>query len=273
MNPEDVIQIGPVALALDRLVALALIAVFIAAVDRIVQHWPVRARHPAVLAVIAGLVLARIGHVWHYRESYALDPAAAFQAWLGGWDWVAGVVGAAVVLAASLRRMRPALAALVALGLLSGLWGLFLALAQDQPMLRLPQGALLEQVAGGVTTVPVGRPAVINLWATWCPPCRRELPMLASAAATERRAAILLVDQGEDAARVAAFLERQGLDPRHVLLDPAGELGGWAGAKALPTTLFVDACGSVRKVHIGEITRVQLDIGIREMADTDGQHP
>ena len=256
MNPQDVIQIGPVALALDRLVALVLIAGFIAAIDRIVQHWRIRAWHPAVLAVIGGLVSARIGHVWQYRESYALDPAAVLQAWLGGWHWVAGVAGAALVL-----------------GLLSGLWAIFLAIGQDRPMIRLPQGVALEQVPAGVATLPAGQPLVINLWATWCPPCRRELPMLASAAASERRAAIVLVDQGEDGAAVAAFLRRQQLDPLHIMLDPSGQLGAWAGAKALPTTLFVDAGGNVRQVHMGEITRVQLDIGIRTISDTDRHHP
>lgn len=273
MNPQDVIQIGPVALALDRLVALVLIAGFIAAIDRIVQHWRIRAWHPAVLAVIGGLVSARIGHVWQYRESYALDPAAVLQAWLGGWHWVAGVAGAALVLVASLRRQRAVMAALLVLGQLSGLWAIFLAIGQDRPMIRLPQGVALEQVPAGVATLPAGQPLVINLWATWCPPCRRELPMLASAAASERRAAIVLVDQGEDGAAVAAFLRRQQLDPLHVMLDPSGQLGAWAGAKALPTTLFVDAGGNVRQVHMGEITRVQLDIGIRTISDTDRHHP
>src|SRR3546814_8297235 len=66
--------------------------------------------------------------------------------------------------------------------------------------------------------------------------------------------------------RLSAFLEGQGLEPRHVALDPEGVLGVLTGAPALPTTLFIAADGTVRQTHVGEISRVQLDIAIRALS-------
>lgn len=272
LNPDDILQIGPLALALDRLVAIGLILAFLTALDWIIRHYRVTAWQPAVLAVFAGLLTARAGHVWLYRESYALEPVAALQVWLGGWDWRFGVGGAGIALILNLRRLGPAAAGIAALGVLSLIWIGFLSLGVGKPALRLPQGLVLEEAPSETGSASVwrigqlrGRPLVINLWTTWCPPCRREMPMLTQAAKAERRATILLVNQSERPAQISAFLRAQGLDPEYIALDPNGMLGEMIGARALPTTLFIDRDGTVRQVHTGEITKVQLDIAIRAL--------
>ena len=272
MNPDNIIQIGPLALALDRLVAVGLMLAFLTALDWIVRRYRVATWQPAGVALLAGLVAARAGHVWQYRESYALEPVAALQAWLGGWDWRAGVAATGLVLLLTMRRRKPVLAGLGVLGGLTLAWAGFLAAGENKSLLRLPQALTLERVAAEPGTLPPwqigdlqGRPIVLNLWATWCPPCRREMPMLTRAAATERRAEILLVNQGETPAQITAFLRAQGLDPAHVASDPSGLLSQMTGAGALPTTLFIASDGTVRQVHTGEITRVQLDIAIRSL--------
>ena len=272
MNPDDIIQIGPLALALDRLVAVALLLAFLTALDWIVRRYRVDAWHPAAVAILAGLVAARASHVWQHRESYALEPVAALQAWLGGWDWLAGVAAAGLVMVLILRRREPVIAGLGALAVLSLAWAGFLAAGSGQSALRLPQNLMLERVevqAGAPGSWRIGdlrgRPIVLNLWATWCPPCRREMPMLTQAAAMERRVEILLVNQGETPAQVMAFLRAQGLAPTRIATDPSGLLGEMTGAGALPTTVFIDGDGTVRQIHTGEITRVQLDIGIRSL--------
>jgi thiol-disulfide isomerase/thioredoxin len=272
LNPDDIIQIGPLALALDRLAAVGLMLAFLTALDWIVRRYRVTAWHPTGLTLLAGIVAARAGHVWQYRESYALEPVAALQVWLGGWDWHAGVAAAGLVLILTLRLRKPVLAGLGVLGALTLAWAGFLAAGDGKSSLRLPQTLTLERVTAETAPVPPwrigglrGRPIVLNLWATWCPPCRREMPMLTQAAATERRAEILLVNQGETPAQITAFLRAQGLDPAHVASDPSGLLGEMTGAGALPTTLFIDGDGTVRQIHTGEITRVQLDIAIRAL--------
>lgn len=272
MNPDDIVQIGPLALALDRLVAACLILVFLTAIDWIVRRYSVKAWQPAAVALLAGLLGARIGHVWEHRASYALEPVAALQFWLGGWNWIAGVIATAMALTLLLRRMQPLVASLAVLAALSLVWTGFLASGEDKAALRLPPSLVLNGLPAANGKAQVwslgelrGRPVVLNLWATWCPPCRREMPMLVTAAKSEGRATILLVNQGEQPAQVNAFLRSQGLDPGHVALDPAGLLGQFAAAKALPTTLLIASDGTVRQVHTGEITRVQLDIAIRAL--------
>lgn len=91
------------------------------------------------------------------------------------------------------------------------------------------------------------------------------MPMLVRAAALRSDGRILLVDQGEAPDVVREFLKTQSLPADAIALDPDGALSALAGAQALPTTLFVDSQGVIRKVHLGEISRVQLDIAIREL--------
>src|SRR3546814_14561413 len=64
------------------------------------------------------------------------------------------------------------------------------------------------------------RPMVLNLWATWCPPCRREMPVLEQAQGRYPGVVFVLVNQGEDRGTIHRYLDRAGLDLDHVLLDP-----------------------------------------------------
>lgn len=279
MNPNAIVQIGPLAMALDRLVALALILVFIAGMDQIARRiggeQQARAVERAVgVALLAGFAGARGAYVWSHRDSFALDPAAALHVWLGGWTWSAGVVAAAVALAIMLRKARPLAPALGLLAALAVVWWAFAEGQASGERIAVPADLPFVMVDGGRATAGElrGKPLVLNLWASWCPPCRREMPMLVNAAARERRATILLVNQGEAPDKVRAFLQAQGLSARAVALDRQGALGSLAKSSALPTTLFVAADGTVRQIHVGEISRVQLDIALRAIAET-GSRP
>ncbi|OYW88480.1 MAG: hypothetical protein B7Z20_02405 [Sphingobium sp. 32-64-5] len=119
MNPHDIIQIGPLAMALDRLVAMGLILVFLAGTDLIVRRFRVPSWQPAAIALLVGLVSARAAYVWVHEESFALDPVVALQAWFGGWIWSAGVAAAALALVLTLRKPRPIAAGLGLLAVLS----------------------------------------------------------------------------------------------------------------------------------------------------------
>jgi len=93
--------------------------------------------------------------------------------------------------------------------------------------------------------------------------------MLVRAAQSNPEARILLVDQGEDRDTVRRFLAAERLSEDAIALDQAGALLALAGVRALPTTLFVDSNGTIRKVHLGEISRVELDIAIRGLRPSD----
>jgi thiol-disulfide isomerase/thioredoxin len=91
-----------------------------------------------------------------------------------------------------------------------------------------------------------GRGLVINLWATWCPPCVAEMPALdrlhAMLAADRIEVLALSSDRG-GAMQVAPFYQRVGLRNLAILLDPAGRAGRAMGARGLPTTIIVGRDG------------------------------
>ena len=107
-----------------------------------------------------------------------------------------------------------------------------------------------------------GTPVVLNFWATWCPPCRQELPHFAEAYAEYGdRVAFLMVDltdgQQETEEDVRAFMTEQGyVFP--VYYDTEAE-GAYAyGVSAIPTTYFINADGTVHSYQIGALTRELL---------------
>lgn len=216
-------------------------------------------------AAILAFLGARLGFVLIHFDSYRADPASVFAIWQGGFSPLGGAVGFA---AASLWRLarardliRPAvLASLAALAA----WGL------AGRLLEGGGGALPEQAAlarlDGTPVSPAdwkGRPKVVNLWATWCPPCRRETPMMAEVAAASD-VEILFVNQGESAATIRAYLAREGILIRP-LLDPERAMMRGFGAFGLPTTLFLDAEGRLLFAHMGEISRAQLLEGMERL--------
>jgi peroxiredoxin len=110
-----------------------------------------------------------------------------------------------------------------------------------------------------------GRPMVINFWATWCVPCRVEMPMLIGAWRGNRDreleiVAVNLTDQerGKDVRR---FVEELAL-PFHVALDARGRVRERFGLVSLPTTVFVDSAGTIRALHSGPLSEHNLSEGL-----------
>jgi peroxiredoxin len=97
-----------------------------------------------------------------------------------------------------------------------------------------------------------GQVVLINIWATWCPPCRAEMPAIQQAYAEyrDRGFIVLAVNQREDATAITPFLEQHGLT-FPILLDRAGQAGATYQASALPPSFFVDRRGVIRAVYRG----------------------
>lgn len=116
-----------------------------------------------------------------------------------------------------------------------------------------------------LTEAARGRPVVVNLWASWCGPCRVEMPMLAAAQQREPTVAFLFVNQGESPATVQSFLQQQGFTLREVLLDSGSSLGQAIASRGLPITLFFDAKGRQVDAHFGILNPAALESRLRQL--------
>lgn len=105
-----------------------------------------------------------------------------------------------------------------------------------------------------------GRAVAVNFWATWCFPCREEMPALAEAWRASRGKCLEILGVAEESSSedVAAESRRLGV-PFPVVLDPDGAVARAFGVKGFPQTFLVDADGKVRRVFTGALTREKLE--------------
>jgi thiol-disulfide isomerase/thioredoxin len=110
-----------------------------------------------------------------------------------------------------------------------------------------------------LTLDPPRRPQIINIFATWCEPCRAETPGLVAAAARLKAHGIdvVAIDQEESPGAVARFAREFSL-PYPVYVDDTGVSHYVLGARMIPTTLYVDATGVIRWTHSGPISPDQF---------------
>lgn len=113
----------------------------------------------------------------------------------------------------------------------------------------------------------LGRPLILNFWATWCAPCRIEMPELQSTfiAYQEQDLAILALNQGETADLVRPFFYDEFDLTFTPLLDSDALVSQQYGAVNLPTTIFINPEGTITAIHRGPVLREQLDSYLAEV--------
>lgn len=264
----DALRLGPIVLPWAPLLLVLgyVVAVWVAGSEHKARRGNAE---PALLPLLVlALIVARAVFVLRHSADYT-SALAMIDVRDRGFDTLAGWVAAAAGVAfwawwrPALRRSLPLSAAAGAAIVLAGM-GLLTLLQPPRPPLPVLTLQSLDGPPLALTSLR-GQPLVLNLWATWCPPCRRELPMLIQAARQEQGARIVLVNEGETAQRVAAYLQDQRLGKPEVLLDPDSRLLSYYRSPGLPTTLFIAADGSVQSVHIGELSAATLQQGIAQL--------
>ncbi|MBE0621008.1 MAG: TlpA family protein disulfide reductase [Burkholderiales bacterium] len=211
--------------------------------------------------LIAAVLVARIAFVATWFDIYRSTPWSMLDIRDGGFTPWAGLVAALLVALwqgwrrAALRKPLTfglAAAALVWAGMFSAI---FMLNNTSLPKARL---TTLAGEPVDLAKLAAGKPLVINLWATWCPPCRREMPVLAAAQKRESGVHFVFANQGENAATVRRYLVSAGLEITDVLLDSGARIGPEVGSGGLPTTLFYNADGRLVDTHLGQLTAGSL---------------
>jgi cytochrome c biogenesis protein CcmG/thiol:disulfide interchange protein DsbE len=145
---------------------------------------------------------------------------------------------------------------------------------QGQPRVSAPAGVAPDAVrvrlagfAGGPGfSLPDdlrGRPLVLNVWASWCGPCRKEMPAFQQVYLKAKdKVGFLGLDYLDVADAARRFAAQTGVT-YPLAADPKGQAGAKLGVAALPTTLFIGADGTLRGRHPGAMTATQLRAAIR----------
>jgi thiol-disulfide isomerase/thioredoxin len=142
----------------------------------------------------------------------------------------------------------------IVLGALSLVGAIALTTATDQHDLDFK----VESLDGGTITLSQfrGNTVAVNFWATWCAPCRQEMPAL-DAYYQEHKGdedfVLLSINTGESADAASNFVKQYGFS-FPVGLDPSGGVKDQLGISGLPVTLIIDPSGKITYRHVGMIT-------------------
>ncbi|WP_313053352.1 TlpA disulfide reductase family protein [Stenotrophomonas cyclobalanopsidis] len=264
-------SVGPVPMPVVVILICLLLAMGIA------RLWPARQPVPprpsgagqVLDMLLVGLLCGRVSFIAANFAFYRDAPWSMLQIADGGYHVV-------VVLAAALGwgvwrlRRHPSLRVPVLCSALAGalLWGVgSYGLSQWQAnTLSLPSVQVVDMQGQSLDLDRFrGKPVVLNLWASWCGPCRREMPVLARAQQSHPELQFVFLNQGEGQEEVRQFLAAEQLALRDVLLDEPASASTALGVRAYPSTLFFDAQGRLQDLHLGELTQAGLEHKLRRL--------
>ena len=145
----------------------------------------------------------------------------------------------------------------------------------DQVTVQLPSGGAplrvgdqpyefsLQGVDGETITLSqfIGRPILVNFWATWCGPCRLEMPEIQAVwqEYQDDGLVVLALDQDENAEDVRAFFDELGLTFTPALDEGSRTASNYGLPGTLPASVFINPDGEITAIHRGIMTRGQLD--------------
>jgi thiol-disulfide isomerase/thioredoxin len=250
----DAIALGPLLLSGERFAILAGVFVFLIGTGLLASRVSPRFNLWSTVVVLGGLAAARLAHVIGQWSYFSDDLLRALAVWQGGFNWLWVLPVVALSLIFLLRGVRERAWAIAPLAAATLAWTTVHQLTSATEPLP-PPAVTLAALNGPPIDLATndGRPTVINLWATWCAPCRREMPALAQAERAHPEVRFLLINQGEGDARVRDFLKHEGLSFDHILLDPGMTTQRHYRTVGIPVTLFLYPDGRLARAHTGEI--------------------
>lgn len=216
--------------------------------------------------VFVALIVSRMVFVVQYRDQYFSDETPAFaivDIRDRGFEPVAFLVVMALGLGHMLLReprLRRPLLVLMATALVWVGAGMTLFKYTHSTPQNWPEYSFRdltgnpEPLRSGVANM-----TVVNLWATWCPSCRTEMPVFEQAQYSYPHVRFIMLNQGESKTEVADFIEAEGYQFDNLWLDTEGRMGHWFGQSALPVTLVFNKEGKLLNGHMGVMSAAVLE--------------
>ncbi len=255
------VNLGPLSMPIAVILTLVALLVAAGVGFQVGRAQKTGIGHVLTDMLLAGVLLARVAFVAIWFDAYRISPWSMLDIRDGGFSPWAGMA-AALLVAIWHGWHKAAVRKPLILGLAAGaiVWGgtfTAIRMMQNTTLPKVPLTTLAGEPAD-LTRLAAGEPLVVNMWATWCPPCRRELPTLAAAQKLEHGVRFVFADQGEDARTVQRYLGAASLELDNVVLDAGARMGRAVGSGGLPTTLFYDANGRLVDTHVGQLTAGSL---------------
>jgi len=256
------INLGPLSFSVPLFLAAITLVVML------VAGWLVDRRHGTRVETIVWqaaftcLFVGRAVFILQYFQIYAQRPLSMLDLRDGGFALGAGLAAGVAIIVLKLWRhaaSRQGVLGSLAAGA-SALGMAYAALVLWHPQQTVLASVPMQTLSGDAISTHDfhGKPTVINLWATWCPPCRREMPVFEAGQANNPDVNFVFANQREAGAVVEAWLSEEGLLLDNVLLDPTGRLADQVNSRGLPTTLFLDPAGRLVDVRMGELSSATL---------------
>lgn len=267
------LTIGPFSFSAGLLTSFVAVLVVLLVGERLGRKRGADVELRLWIVVAVGVIAARAAYVVRFADVYLESPLTMLDIRDGGFRVLVGL--AAAMASAALLGWRNRLHRVpLLLGASAGAAVFVLAALAERlmpPAAQLPQ-LTLTRLEGGALAIGAlaGTPVVVNLWASWCGPCRREMPVLRQAQIEHPEITFIFVNQAETSSAIRDYLGRERMVLNNIVLDTGSVMARTLGSKGLPTTFFFDSSGKLAGRRVGEVSAATLT---EQLASLHRPHP
>jgi len=237
-----------------------------------------------------GIAASRLGYVVWNWSAFADKPWTAVYFWQPGYSIAAGLVAALVYALYRIIKQQRVVRSSIAAALGAGFTlpailftGMLITMNKFvDPNVLTPGDSVSQYQLTDLNGKPVsfddykGKGMVVNFWATWCPPCRREMPLLESVYQQYKSQDVIVIgiSMGEPRDIVRRYVGSVGVTypiwgnrarPEQVTIENGVVLSEKFNVVGLPTTFFIDRNGTIQSSRVGELNRAILQERIPEL--------